>query len=350
MPAAKPFSVEKLHPTGSDGWLALTQEPILDPELPIVDPHHHLWGPPRSNYLTEQFDADAFSGHNIVGTVFVECSEGYWTDGPEALRPVGETEMVAALAETRRASTAQPMAFCAGIVGHADLLAGSEVRAVLEAHIEAGRSRFRGIRQSSAWDPHDEIRTTIRTPPAHMLAAPAFRQGFAELRPLGLTFDSWVYFHQLEEVAQLAKAFPDTPIIVNHAGGPIGIGPYAARQKEVFEEWNRGIQQVAQYPNTYIKLGGLAMRLGGYDYHLRPRPASSQEMSDDWRPYIETCIAKFGPDRAMFETNFPVDKLSCSYALLWNAFKRLTSAYSPSEKSALFSQTAAKIYRLELKI
>ncbi|MGF7172987.1 amidohydrolase family protein [Azospirillum doebereinerae] len=335
-------------PSADPGWLALRQEAILEPDLPIIDPHHHLWDAPRSpRYLAEELERDARAGHNVIGTIFTDCSEGYRTDGPENLRPVGETEFVTAIADRVAVGAYQPAGLCAGIIGYADLREGAGVRAVLEAHIAAGKGRFKGIRQSTAWDPNPEIRTTIRTPPEGLLRDPTLRAGFACLAPLGLTFDSWVYHHQLGDVADLAAAFPETTIILDHVGGPIGIGPYAGRRDEVFAQWKAGILEVARRPNVSVKLGGLAMRLGGFGFHERPVPPSSEDLAAAWRPYVETCIEAFGPDRAMFESNFPVDQLSCGYAVLWNGFKRLASGASDSEKAALFSRTAARVYGIE---
>lgn len=337
----------RLHPATTHEWLARTQEPIIEPDLPIVDAHHHLWSRPHLPYMISEFAADLASGHHIVATVFVECLEGYREHGPHSLRPAGETETITALASRHQVRHQHHVIdLCAGIVGHADLTEGEAVQHLLDAHIEAGQGRFRGIRQSAVWDAHQAIRTTLRTPPAHLLADPAFRQGFAQLASRNLSFDAWVYFHQLEELADLAQAFPNTIIIVNHVGGPIGMGPYADKKEEVFRVWYQGINKLAACPNAVVKLGGLGMQLGGYGYHLLDCPPTSQQMANDWHPYIDASIQAFGPQRAMFESNFPVDRLSCSYPLLWNAFKRLAAAYSESEKAAMFHDTAARVYRL----
>ncbi len=339
-----------MHPAGAPEWLAQTQEDILEPELPIIDPHHHLWGAPRIPYLRDDILADAHSGHKVVATVFAECSEQYRGQGPDDFRPVGETEFVTALAEEVAALPAQSVALCAGITSYAELCLGTRVREVLEAHITAGRGRFRGIRQSSVWDASGEVRTTTRTPPARLLYDPRLRAGFAELAPLGLSFDAWLYHPQMSDLADLAKAFPDTTIILDHVGGLVGIGPYAGKRDEVFHVWSQGIHRLSQHENVYVKLGGLGMPLAGFGFHLRDKPPGSQELADAWRPYIETCIAAFGPARCMFESNFPVDQASCSYPVLWNAFKRLAQGCSASEKADLFSRTAAKVYRLSLPL
>lgn len=335
-------------PSADAGWLALRTEAILEPDLPIIDPHHHLWALPRLPlYLAEELQRDAKAGHNVVGSIFADCTEGYRVDGPENMRPVGETEFVTAIAEKVEAGLYSPPGLCAGIISYADLREGAGVQAVLEAHIAAGKGRFKGIRQSTSWDPNPEIRTTMRTPPEGLLRDQTLREGFATLAPLGLTFDSWVYHHQLSDVADLASAFPDTSIILDHVGGPIGIGPYAGKRDEIFPQWKAGILELARRPNVAVKLGGLGMKLSGFGFHERPMPPSSDDLAAAWRPYIETCIEAFGPDRAMFESNFPVDQLSCSYVVLWNAFKRLAAGCSAEEKAALFSRTAARIYSVE---
>jgi len=334
-------------PAADPAWLALRQEEVIEPHLPVVDPHHHLWDAPRVRYLADEMYADATAGHNVIATVFVDCTERYRTTGPENMKPVGETEFVAEIARASAAGAYGKVAMCAGIVGRADLVEGASVEEVLLAHIEAGCGYFKGIRQSTAWDPSPDVRTTARTPPAGVLLDPTVRQGFAKLRPLGLTFDAWVYHHQLGDVVDLAKAFPDQPIVLDHVGGPIGIGPYAGKRDEVFQHWKKGILDVAACPNVSVKLGGLAMRLGGFGFHEQPVPPSSEDLAKAWAPYVHTCIEAFGPDRCMFESNFPVDQISTSYLVLWNAFKRLIAGYSEDEKIAMLSGTAIRFYNLE---
>lgn len=337
----KPAAPAVILPGGNPEWLAKRVEAAIDADLPIVDPHHHLWDLPRPRYLRDEMLADIGSGHNVVATVYAECTEGYRADGPQNLRSVGEIEFAKGIADATGGRV------CAGIIGYADLQAGAAVLEVLEALIAAGGGRFKGIRQSTAWDASSEVRTTIRTPPEGLLRQAKLREGFARLAPLGLTFDSWVYHPQLADVAGLADAFPDTIIVLDHVGGPVGVGPYAGRRDEVFALWKQDVLEVAQRQNTYVKLGGLAMRLGGFGFHEQPLPPSSEELAGAWRPYVETCIEAFGSDRAMFESNFPVDQLSCSYSILWNAFKRLTEGCSADEKANLFSRTAASVYSLE---
>jgi len=331
-----------------EDWLAQRKEEVLDPARPIVDPHHHLWDRGAQRYLIEEMVADIASGHNIIATVYVEARSMYRAGGPEALRPVGEVEFVNGVAAMSASGGYGSAAICAGIVGHANLLLGDGARAVLEAEIAAGGGRFRGIRHSSAWHADAEVAGMYATRPKGLLLDATFRKGFACLKPLGLSFDAWLFQPQIGELADLARAFPDTKIVLDHCGGPIGIGSYANRREEIFPMWKASIQAIAKCPNVVVKLGGLAMRLLGYDFHERAMPPSSEEAAAAWRPYIETCIEAFGPDRAMFESNFPPDKGQCSYQVIFNAFKRIAVQYSEAEKTALFSKTATDVYRLKL--
>jgi L-fuconolactonase len=333
------------HPNPNPEWLARHTEEILDPALSIIDPHHHLWDRPGSKYYLDELLADLNAGHNIVATVFLQCFWAYRTSGPEAMRPVGETEFVASVAEEaeRRKTHAK---VCAAIVGHVDFRAGEAVDAVLEAHVEAGGGRFRGIRQVSARHP-DFLASISTPPPLGLLGDPAFRAGFSLLRKYGLTFDAWLYHTQLDELLSLAQAFPETPIVINHVGGPLGVGPYRGKTEEVFSAWHASMQRLAACPNIHVKLGGLAMAINGFDFHKQTTPPSSEDMAEAWRPWMIACIEAFGPRRCMFESNFPVDKAMCSYPVLWNAFKRIAAGASAEEKRDLFRNTAARFYRIE---
>ena len=321
------------------------REAAIDATLPICDPHHHLWDRPGSRYVLDQILADLDQGHNVVSTVFVECMAGHRTDGPESLRPVGETEFVERIANAAVERGAGAPRVAAGIVSFADLTLGAAVDAVLEAHLAAS-PRFRGIRHASGWHASPDIRNSHTNPPEHLLLDRKFREGFARLEKYGLVFDSWQYHPQLADLADLARAFPRTTIILDHIGGPLGIGPYTGRRDEVFRDLRRGLEQVAANPNVVVKLGGIAMPVNGFDWHKRDTPPSSEDLAASQRPYHETCIELFGPDRCMFESNFPVDRVSCSYGTLWNAFKRVASGASASEKAALFHDTAARVYRV----
>jgi predicted TIM-barrel fold metal-dependent hydrolase len=342
MTAESENSKKVVLPAPDTAWLAQHQEPIVEPARPIIDPHHHLWGPPRPPYLHEEIAADLGAGHNVRATVFVECSEAYYQEGDEALRPVGETVFAQGFTEATDGRV------CAGIVGYADLRQGEAVKAVLEAHLEAGCGHFRGIRQSSVWDPDPDIRTTRRVLPPGLLLDADFRKGFAELAPLGLSFDSWAYFHQIDDLTDLARAFPDTTLILDHVGGLLGTRGYADQRDQVFEQWRKAITALAACPNVQVKIGGLGMASCGFGFSERTTPPNSEQLAQAWRPHVEVCVEAFGVERAMFESNFPVDQVSCSYAVLWNAFKRLAENYSEREKSALFHDTAARVYRLEV--
>src|SRR6516164_11196015 len=327
-------------------WLALRQEEIIEPGLEIVDPHHHLWDRPGHRFLIEQLLADTGSGHNITQTVFIECGSMYRAEGPVEMKPVGETEFVNGTAAMSASGQYGPTRLCRGIVGHADLRLGDAVARVLEAQIAAGDGRFRGVRHSVAWDASNAFPKARTNPVRGQMLDPTWRAGFARLAPLNLTFEAWLYHPQLADLADLARAFPQTTIILNHVGGPLGIGPYKDKKAETFAQWKAGNLEVAKSPNVVVKLGGLGMPIGMFDFYTRPKPPSSEELVTAYKPYIETCIAAFGVNRAMFESNFPPDGASSSYQILWNALKRLADGYSPSEKEALFSGTAKRVYRL----
>jgi predicted TIM-barrel fold metal-dependent hydrolase len=331
-----------------EDWLALHSEDVIDPARIIVDPHHHLWDRGGQRYMIEEMAADIATGHNVVATVYVDCRSMYRAKGPEAFRPVGEVEFANGVAAMSASGAYGPAAICAGIVGHVNLLLGEAARAVLEAEIAAGNGRFRGIRHSSAWDADADVAGMYATRPKGLLLDATFRRGFACLAPLDLSFDAWLFHPQITELADLARAFPDTRIVLDHCGGPVGLGSYAGRREEIFAVWKASISDIAKCPNVVVKLGGLAMRLLGYDFHEREKPPSSEQAAAAWRPYIETCIEAFGPDRCMFESNFPPDKGQCSYQVIFNAFKRIAAQYSETEKTALFSKTAADVYWLAL--
>ena len=331
-----------------DDWLARRTEAILEPDLPIVDPHHHLWERPGWVYLLDDLLADTNSGHNIVATVFVQCRSMHRASGPEEIKPVGETEFVNGVAAMSASGGYGKTKVCAGIVGHADLRLGARVRPVLEAHIRAGGGRFRGIRHITAWDADPTLMNPAYSPPPGLLADATFRQGFTCLAPLNLTFDAWLYHPQIDELTALADAFPDTRICLNHIGGPLAIGVYAGKRDQVFAKWSASIRALSKCPNVFVKLGGTAMRIAGFDFHEQADPPSSETLAAAWKPYVETCIEAFGAWRCMFESNFPVDKGSYGYAPFWNACKILARGASAGEKTDLFSASAAQFYRLEL--
>jgi len=327
-------------------WLDRRKEPILDVNLPIVDPHHHIWDREGWRYLLDDLLGDTNSGHNIVATVFVEARSMRRATGPVELRPVGEVEFANGVAAMSASAIYGKTRVCAGIVGHADLTLGSRVEPVLVALARAGGDRFRGIRHTTTWDTDPSVLNPGYVTRQHQMAEPNFREGFAVLGRLGLSFDAWLFHPQIDELASLAHVFPDVRIVLNHVGGPIGIGAYAGRRNEVFASWAASIRRLAVHKNVHVKLGGLGMRLGGFGFHETAEPPSSEALANAWRPYIETCIESFGVSRAMFESNFPVDKGSYSYPVFWNACKLLAKGATDGERADLFSGTAIRFYRL----
>jgi predicted TIM-barrel fold metal-dependent hydrolase len=346
-PTAAPQMPAVQAPVRND-WLAKRGEEILEPELPIIDPHHHLWDKPRYTYLFPDLLADVGSGHKIVATMYEQAREMYRADGPEELQSLGETEFVNGVAAMSASGKYGATRCIAGIVGFVDLRLGSRAKGLLERHIAVSDNRLRGIRNGSTWSDDPTLKTFTAGGPQGLLLDKTFREGFAALVALDLTFDGWMFQTQLGDLADLAKAFPQARIVLNHVGGPVAIGPYAGKRDEAFAAWRTGIQQIAGFPNTYVKLGGLGMKMIGFDFFNNPEPPSSQDLEKAWRPYVETCISAFGPQRAMFESNFPVDKGTCSYQVLWNAFKRIAAGYSADETTALFSGAAKRAYRLEV--
>ena len=338
-------------PFGGNDWLALTQERSLEPDLPICDPHHHFWDYrparlPYQRYLLDELLADIGAGHNVCSTVFIETRSMYRTQGPEELRPVGEIEFVQGLAAASASGIYGPSRAAAAIVGHANLNLGNAVEPVLEALRSASPNRFRGIRHTVTWDPHQDIANT----PAHngqgQLLDTNFRAGARVLAKMGLSFDAWLYFPQLLELADFARSIPDLTIILNHIGGLLRTGSYADRDDEVMTVWKKGIAEVSQCPNVFVKLGGIGQPRTGYDWHSRTNPIGSEELSITMTPLMTYCIEQFGPERCMFESNFPPDKVGYSYNVLFNAFKRLSEGYSVLERSGMFHDNAVRVYRI----
>ena len=323
-------------------WLDRTIEAVLEPDLPIVDPHHHLWVREGNVYLLPELLADLGSGHNVIATVFEECHSMYRASEPEAEKSLGETEFVTGIAAMGASGTFGPSRVCARMVGNVDLTMGDRARGLLERHLVASGGRFAGVRHSTAWDASDRIHKVVPAP--GLLADSRFRAGFAGLAALGLVFDAWVYHPQLGEVAALADAFAHTPIVLNHVGSPILGGPYAADRAKVFDDWKAGMADLAKRPNVTVKLGALPIRLPGAGTVSRELPPGSEEIAAAWRPWKDTSIALFGAGRCMFESNFPVQKRWSSYQVTWNAFKRIAAGASEAEKAALFAGTACAVY------
>jgi L-fuconolactonase len=344
---------------------AALKEEILEPELPIVDPHHHLWdrrglppatGPVRHGfenvmrlaprYLHDELLADLTRGHNVIGTVFVQCGSMYRADGPAHLKPIGETEFVNGVAAMSASGLDGPVRACAGIVGHVDLTQGeAEIAEALEAHLRTS-GRFRGIRHSASYDADVEVLGPLARQTPGLYPSDAFRKGFARFASFGLSFDAWLLEPQLGDFLDLARAFPETTFILDHVGTPLGIGSYAGKRQERFGIWRDNIRAIGACQNVFVKLGGLAMPFAGFDSFMQSRPSTA--LAKEWGPYIETCIEAFTPKRAMFESNFPVDLCSCTYDVLWNALKLTAKGCSADEKANLFAGAAKRAYRLDL--
>ncbi|XUU60328.1 amidohydrolase family protein [Erythrobacter sp. HA6-11] len=341
-------------------------EEILEPDLPIIDPHHHLWDlrplmpmfpeprhrfietlVPVVHYTFDQFLADLQTGHNIVATIFMECSAFYREGASEAMKVVGEVEYVNGVAAQSASGLYGNARACAGIVGHADLTLGGDVAPVLERLQAAAPDRFRGIRHSSAWDADPEVLGPPFSAAEGLLLDTKFREGFAELAKTDLSFDAWMLEPQLPDLIDLARAFPDQPICLDHCGTPLGMASYTGKLHERFDTWRHSIHELAKCENVSIKLGGLAMHNCAMPEEGPAAGIGSETLAALWRPYIETCIEAFGTKRAMFESNYPVDRWGATYPVLWNAFKRLTRSASAEEKSDLYSGNAARFYRIE---
>ena len=327
-----------------DDWLSKTMEDALEPGLPIVDPHHHLWLRNGYTYLIPELAADLDCGHNVVATVFAECHSMYREKGPEAERSLGETEFVTGQAAMSASGAFGPTRVCAVMFGNVNMTLGAAIEPLLDRHIEASGVRFRGVRYSTGWDADKRIRNVA--PDAGMLVSAKSREAAGVLARRGLSLDSWLYHPQLDEVSALADAFPDLTIVLNHVGSPILGGPYRGRKDEVFEDWRTRILRVGERDNVFVKLGALPIRMSDFEGD-RDVPPGSEEVAAAWRPWIETCIEAFGPSRSMYESNFPVQKRWCSFQVCWNAFKRISAGASDPEKGDLFSGAAAQAYRIE---
>jgi predicted TIM-barrel fold metal-dependent hydrolase len=346
--AAKYCNGGAIMPSGGDDWLALTPEATLEPEIPICDSHHHFWvhrpePPAYQQYLLADLAADINSGHNVHSTVFIEVSAEYRTEDPEELRPVGEVEFVQKLADESAGGAYGSARAAAAIIGRADLKLGERVRPVLEALQTASPNRFRGVRHSAGWDPSPEV---VKREIRGLLTTDGYRAGARVLAEMGFVLDNSLYFPQLDEMADFANAVPKLTIVLNHIGGLLRVGPYANRDNEVLAEWRKGLATVAKCPNIVIKLGGVGQARFGFGWSKREVPVGSEELAESLAPLMNYCIEQFGPSRCMFESNFPVDKVSYSYNVIYNAFKRLSRGYSAAERAAMFHDTAARVYRI----
>ncbi|HWU03281.1 MAG TPA: amidohydrolase family protein [Novosphingobium sp.] len=331
---------------------------ILEPDLPIVDPHHHIMimppnpaGPEHMRegacYMLPEVLADCRAGHRVVATVLVGGMGFARQQGPEPLRVAGDTEVANGVAA--QCASGRMGAGClvgAGLVGHADLTTGAALGETLAAHIAAGGGRFRGIRHMTVWSDDPALAPPGRMAPADLAFHPGFRSGFAQLAPLGLSFDAWCYFTQLDGIIDLARSFPETTLIMNHCGGPLGSFSWAPRREEARLAWQRITRDLAACPNVYMKLGGLGMWTTGLPSAGARPPATAQQIAQEQRPYLEHLIDCFGVRRCMFESNFPVERHVGDYATIWNAFKIVTQTWSAEEKAWLYARTAMTAYRL----
>ena len=311
-----------------EAWLNLTVEEAIEPDLPICDPHHHLWERPDNRYLLDELLRDLGGGHSIVQTVFVECRSMYRNSGPEEMRPVGETEFVQGIAAQSASGQYGTTVVAAGIVGHANLSLGNAVAPVLEAQVVASKNRFRGIRHISAWD-ESPGRDAQQESARWAADGSKVQEGFGCLQRYGLSFDAWLYHTQLVELVDLARTFPEVPIIADHIAGPLGIGPYAGRREEVFQEWKQGIAELAACPNVVVKVGGLGMAIGGFGWHQRSTPARLRRVSRSHGALLSLVYRAVRADRCMFESNSQ-----------WTRQRiRIPSCGTPSNASPKISQT-----------
>ena len=338
-------------PYGGNDWLEITKEEIIEPGLPICDPHHHYWDlrverTPYGRYLLHELLND-INDHNVTSTVFIEARAMYSADLEKDYRPVGEVEFVEGLSAASASGIYGKSRASASIIGHANLNLGNKVEPILESLLEASPKRFKGIRHIVAWDDDKKVDSIPVYNLEEQMSTKNFINGAKVLSKMGLSFDSYMYFHQLPQLLNLAKEVPDLPIVIDHIGGVLLVGEYANKKEEVLKIWEKNISDLSEYPNVEIKLGGLGMPITGHDWHLRNTPVGSEELSNQMKYFLDYCIEKFGPQRGMFESNFPVDKVSFSYNVLYNAFKKYSKGYSESERAAMFHDNAIRFYKVE---
>ncbi|MFJ4048942.1 amidohydrolase family protein [Pseudomonas hunanensis] len=329
-------------------WLArAAAEPVLEPELPIIDTHLHLWAFQGHRYFLDEYLADlAVSGHNVQASVFVECFQRYRETGPEHLKYAGETEFAVDLARQSAARAEPRTQVAAGIVGYADLSQGERTAQALEEHLRVADGRLVGIRQRAKWDADPVVKGQYSADRAGLYLDAAFGRGIQRLGELGLAFDASIYHPQMPDVTALARAHPQVQIVLIHCGSPVGHGAYAGHERDNHQRWLRDLRELATCPNVSVKMGGLLMNIGNYDFTQHAAPLGSEALAELWRPYLEPCVELFGAGRCMVSSNFPVDKAGFAYRTVWNLFKRITTGCSVEEKSLIYSGTAQRVYGL----
>jgi predicted TIM-barrel fold metal-dependent hydrolase len=331
-------------------WLSLVEEPLMVPDMQVVDAHHHLWDRSASRYLGPELLDDLDTVPAVAATVYVQCRSEYLAEGPEELKPAGEVRFAKTVAESVEAERPEGPKICRAIVAGADLMLGSEVGRVLDVLDESSGDRLRGVRNQTAWHSDSRVTSSPFPPAPDQLLQKSFQEGARRLASRGLSLDVWAYHSQLEQVITLARACPETTIVVDHLGGPLGVGPYLNARKEVFDRWSRSITALAEHPNVFMKISGAGMRVFGFGFDRRTTPPGSDELAQAMSPYASHCLDRFGPERCMFASNFPVDKGMFSYRVLWNAFSKTAAALSPAEQRHLFHGTADSVYRLGLPL
>ena len=325
-------------------------EPIIEPGIRIVDAHHHLFDRPNLRYLLDDFLGDAAAGHHIVGSVYVETQAMVRARGPAHLSSLGEIEFANGMGAMSSSGRYGDARVCAAIVGFADLSAGDRIAELLDKAQAAAPERFRGVRQMTFAHPGEALKKLLAVRfPEGILKSDGFRQGLRQVASRGLSFDATVFHTQIPELAELADAFPDTTMVLNHLGMAMGYGLDADGRAEVFREWRTQMIELARRPNVVCKVGGLGMPFWGFGLEARKDVLGFTELADHWRPYVETGIEIFGANRCLMESNFPLEGVSCGYVPFWNAMKHIVRDASPAEKSALFHDTAVRVYRIDLE-
>lgn len=323
---------------------ASVHEEIVLPHLPVVDSHMHLWDRIGFDYFASEFLADVADGHDVRSSVYVECGMAYDAFSPDPMLAVDETRYAVKQAALGQGHTHK---LAEGILGAANLLLGDEIQPVLEAHVEAAQGRFRGVRFRVAFDADPEAGYhESGYLNENVLHRPELLASARILARMGLTLELWGFHPQLADVKAFARKVPEVQIVLNHVGGPLGVGRYADMRKQVFAEWSQGMRALADEANVMVKLSGLGIsRLG-----LRQAGGQAHTTSDQlvaaWGPFVRHCVETFGPDRSIFGSNFPVDRATASYRTLLNAYKKMLLDLSDDELRAVFAENARRTYRL----